>query len=1016
VQNLDKPIVSPVLVGRTQELEALEKALAAVQAGRGQCLVLSGEAGVGKSRLLAEIRHHAEGTGFLIFQGHCFEPDVTFPYAPLIDTLRQFFARRSASDIAQILGPLAAELVKLLPELALILPSEIKPTPTLDPESEKRRLFETLAQVFTRLTEIQPLLIIFEDVHWSDETSLDFLHFLARRLAAFPILLLFSYRPEDVSPHLVQTLIQLNRQRLAQEIGLKRLGRDETDSMLRAIFDLSRPVQTDFLNAIFTLTEGNPFFIEEVLKSLIASGDVFFTGGRWDRKPLDELNIPPTVLAAVQQRLGGLSPAARYLVTLAAIAGRRFDFALLQALTPHIESELLVLVKELMTAQLVVEESAEQFAFRHALIRQAIYTSLLVRERRALHQTMAEMMEQRASTEGSLDQRTADLAYHFYQAEVWDKSVTYGWHAGEQAQRLYALSAAVEHFSQALNAAEKMKLPPPADLYRARSQAYQTIGIFEPARNDLIAALKLARAAHDNRMEWQILLDLGVLWVSRDYQQAGNYFRQALELARTMDDLATLAHSLNRLGNYLTNIDRPQAAVPHHQEALAIFEQLQDRAGLVETLDLLGTTLVAGGDWSQGAVRYQQAAALFRELDNRQGLVSSLTMLTFRGGAYLNDTAVMPVAFAEAIQDGDAALALARQTGQRSAEAMAMSTLAFCLGPQGDYPRALTLAQNGLALAEALEHRHWITFGHLALGAIYLDLLATSSARPHLEQALALAQEIGSRFFHNLASSFLIPACLLDGDLTRAEAVCQSAFGPDTVEEETFSTSRRQVCCARAELTLAQGKAALALDMVDQLIASAANIDPSLSGAKKGQDKGAAIPRLWHLRGEALIRLGRVAEAETVFQAVQETATARGLRSLLWRVQASLTRVYQIQRRRPEAETALRLAQSLIEELAGGLTDEALHSNFQRQAAALLPKLTPLSPRRAAQQALGGLTQRERQVAILIAQGKSNRDIAEALVVSERTAATHVGNILNKLGYTSRAQVAAWVVDNEVAQ
>src|SRR4030095_4554012 len=128
--------------------------------------------------------------------------------------LRHFFAPRSPAEIAQALGPLAAELVKLLPEMALTLPGNLTPTPVLEPEAEKRRLLETLAKFFTRLAETQPLLIIFEDVHWSDETSLDFLHFFARRLAAFSIVLLISYRQEDVTPQLAQTLSQFNRQRL----------------------------------------------------------------------------------------------------------------------------------------------------------------------------------------------------------------------------------------------------------------------------------------------------------------------------------------------------------------------------------------------------------------------------------------------------------------------------------------------------------------------------------------------------------------------------------------------------------------------------------------------------------------------------------------------------------------------------------------------------------------------------------------------------------------------------------
>src|SRR5262249_33053281 len=149
------------------------------------------------------------------------------------------------------------------------------------------------------------------------------------------------------------------------------------DSMLRAIFALNRPVRAEFLEAVYALTEGNPFFVEEVLRVLVASGDVFYAAGAWDRKPLEQLHIPRSVQDAVRRRLEGLSPTARELLQLAAVVGQRFDFDLLQVLTGSSEVDLLHQLKEAMAAQLVVEASAEEFAFRHALTRQAVYSRLL---------------------------------------------------------------------------------------------------------------------------------------------------------------------------------------------------------------------------------------------------------------------------------------------------------------------------------------------------------------------------------------------------------------------------------------------------------------------------------------------------------------------------------------------------------------------------------------------------------------------------------------------------------------
>ena len=182
-------------------------------------------------------------------------------------------------------------------------------------------------------------------------------------------------------------------------------------------FDMRRFLHRELLEALYTLTEGNPFFVEEILSSLIAAGDIFYVRGYWNRRAGTQVSIPQSVQDAVQQRTAHVSEEARYVLTLAAVAGRHFDFALLQQLTQYEEHQLLLLMKELVSAQLVVEESADQFAFRHALTRRAIYTQLLARERSLLHLTIAQTMEHQASA--TTDAHLEDLAYHFYQASTW---------------------------------------------------------------------------------------------------------------------------------------------------------------------------------------------------------------------------------------------------------------------------------------------------------------------------------------------------------------------------------------------------------------------------------------------------------------------------------------------------------------------------------------------------------------------------------------------------------------------
>ena len=235
--------------------------------------------------------------GASVTQGACFPQDQTCPFAPLLDLVRANFTDR-AGDLA----PFAHELYPLLPDL-LPPPATVIPAPAADPEHEKRRLFVALAQLVLRDAARRPLVLIIEDLHWSDPASLDFLLFLARQAASMPVLLIGTYRSDEIGPALRHYLMQLDRTRQTHELVLAPLTPAEVETMIQRIFDLHRPIHAEFVNTLYTLTEGNPFFIEELLKALVVAGDIFIVDGKWDSKPIDPLRIPRSVQDAVQQRV-----------------------------------------------------------------------------------------------------------------------------------------------------------------------------------------------------------------------------------------------------------------------------------------------------------------------------------------------------------------------------------------------------------------------------------------------------------------------------------------------------------------------------------------------------------------------------------------------------------------------------------------------------------------------------------------------------------------------------------------
>ncbi|MDX1687467.1 MAG: AAA family ATPase, partial [Candidatus Promineifilaceae bacterium] len=671
------PFLASAFVGRSDELQQLDDVLAAVEAGAGRCVLLSGEAGVGKSRLIAELDARAGDRGFTTLTGRCFEQDRSFPYAPLIDMLRPFFAGAAGADLRDALGPLVTELVRLLPELAHGTTAPPIPSPG-ETQVEKRRLFAALTRLFLRQSEAGPLLLVVEDLHWSDEASLEFLLYLVRRVADYPLLLLLSRRTAETPAALVDLLAGLDREPGAQEITLAPLTRAEVAALVKGILDQPQEVSAEFVAAVYRLSEGNPFFAEEICASLIASGDVYYADSRWQRKPLAEIDIPDSLQRLVQQRLSALGRPARQVVDLAAVSGRTFDLAVLQALTGLGDGEILDLVKELMAAQLVVEESAEQFTFRHALIREALYGQLLGRERQTLHARLVRAIEQVHAD--ALDAHLEPLAYHAFEATLWPEALNYARRAGTKALALYAPNAAADHLTRAIRAARQLSQAQPVALHRLRGQAFDILGEFDRARADYEAALSAAEAAGDRQAIWQILLDLGLLWASRDYERTGDYCRRALDLARSMEDPAAVAHSLNRLGNWLMNMGQPFQALDYHREALELFETLDDRAGVASTLDLLAMTSNMCGDYADTVAYYQRAIPVLRQLNDRQTLASSLTMLS----NYTLDEALVREA-----------LDLAREIDWRAGEAFALVYLGSLLAYRGDVGSGLSAAQRG---------------------------------------------------------------------------------------------------------------------------------------------------------------------------------------------------------------------------------------------------------------------------------------------------------------------------------
>lgn len=984
-----KSLICPIVIGRENDLQRLDRLLTQSQEGKGQIALISGEAGIGKSRLVKEAKARA-AQGTVILDGYCFQTDSVLPYAPLLDLFRNFFLRSSREEILQ-----AQQLLAFFPELSPV--PDLSPTRPIHPnlEQEKRRLFHALAGTLLELAQTKPLILILEDLHWSDSTSLEFLLLLARRISSQPILLLLTFRSDETTPELTHFLAELDRERLGTEFALKPMNSPEVGQMLQAILDSPQapPVSKDFLDTVFTLTEGNPFFIEEILKALSAEGDISYADGIWDRKEINPLHIPRTIQDAVQRRTQRLDERTVQALTLASVMGRRFDFRLLQELLEVDEADLMSMLKQLIAAQLVVEESVDHFAFRHALTREAIYTTLLLRERQALHHRVAEVTERLYAA--SIDPHRGDLSYHYYTAGEWEKALHYSQQAGERARRLYSQREAIVYYSRALVAARHLGTPVETELLSARGHAYRILGDFRSALDDFEQARKLAQEQQDGKAEWRSLNDLGLFWTGRNYQQTGEYFRQAEELARKLNEPKLIAVSLNSVGNWFFVTGRTAQALKCHRQALEFFEGEQDEQGMAHTRSHLGMANLHHGDQIAAYEEYRHAIQLSRKLDDKHELIPALIGACHT--SYDETDFIPPQSRMESQQMALEALELARQVGWASYEAFAEWDIALGLAQCGSFGDAFIHANAMLRIATEIEDPQRIAGAHYALGYSYLLMLHPDLAIQNLEAGLTVAKEFGSSWMIGNTTTELASAYLLHNQPGRARTLLDSVPLQETGHH---TRAERRMLWAKGNLLLAENEPAEALRIAKHLLAT-----------KPSSRKTQPIPALLKLQGEAWFALKQLRKAGQALEGARQAAEERESLPLLWQIHARLGWLYKEQKKVEESEREFASARQVIDRLGATIPEESLRTGFVEAALKSLPAERNPSQRRREAESFGGLTRREREVARLVAEGKSNREIAESLVLSERTVENHVGNILMKLGFDSRAQVAVWAVE-----
>jgi tetratricopeptide (TPR) repeat protein/predicted Ser/Thr protein kinase len=442
-------IVRGRFVGRQREFAEARTIWRKASSGQGQALLISGEPGIGKTRLMREVVTYAEVSGGTALVGECYA-ESSAPYSAFTQITRQALTRFSHNGF-EIPDSILDDLLKLTPDLQHQFPN-VQPNPKLDPETEQQRLFENIVSFCCTLTKEFPLLLVIDDVHWADSGTLALLHHLIRRTQKRPVMILVTYREVELkeSRPFNDMLQELNRQRQGSRLKLQRLDLNQTHEMLAAIF--ATEITPEFLDGIYRETDGNPFFIEEVCRALVDTGEVYYQDGDWHRPPdIADLEIPQGVQVAVESRLAKLTMDQQETLRMAAILGREFCFNILLECLNLEEDTVIEALEAAEEAQMIQEIKGlgdVTFSFVHALVPNAITESVRTLRRRKLHRLAARAIEKYSPE----DYET--LAYQYGEAGDEARALKYYAQAGERALAAFANQDAERYFLAALDLVE----------------------------------------------------------------------------------------------------------------------------------------------------------------------------------------------------------------------------------------------------------------------------------------------------------------------------------------------------------------------------------------------------------------------------------------------------------------------------------------------------------------------------------------------------------------------------------
>ena len=979
-------VVSPVFVGRAAELAALDAGLSAAAEGQPGVALVGGEAGVGKSRLVEELTARAADAGFVVLIGHCIELGADgLPLAPLVDALRALARGRTADELAELFGPTRRGLARLLPELDPDVAAESRDA---NGERAPAQLLELVLSLVGRLSTDRPLLLVFEDLHWADQSTLELVAFLVRAMRDMRVMLLATYRSDELHRrHPLRPLLTgWERVRAVRRVELPRFDREEVGAQLDAI--LSWTTKPELVDVIFDRSGGNAFLVEELAGVVRGGGD-----------PTD---LPPSLRDVLLSRLDALTAPARRLVRTAAVSGRSVSEQVLSAVAGIDGPSFFDGLREAVESHLlVVDETGRGYAFRHALARDAVYEDMLPGERVQLHMAYGDVLSGSPALVDDAAALPAILAFHWYSAFDLPRALAASVDAARQAMSRYAPAEAQRHLERALeiwprvtDASERTGLDVVELTCLAGNAAYdagaidRSILLYDQALSGLPVDFDRVRRALILVRKARSLADSG------GESNGGAALQEAMSLLPPGE--TTPAHAV-----VLSSLARSQMRTGAMQAALATAEQARDAARAVgaatqeaDAVASLGIARAYLGDAEGGVQALRDGVTLALEHD---------AFVALRSLINLSDVLEMLGRHAEAVDAARQGFELASATGlTRSFGAYLVGNIAeplLRLGRWDEIPKliadSLRGAPQGVFAATLLVTRAEL---HLLQGR-----LDDASADVRVVRR-TVGDSNDTQFAQSLA---YLEGSLAHrrGDLDDARRIVAETVRVTAVDGFTPRYAWPVVWLGmRVEADLAvlardrrvpdaspAPESRTLLELADQL---------TFAATPEVARRALFFAEQARLRGDGEIDAWTVGVA-ACRDADEPPVTAYALFRVAEAACAAGDRDAATAAAREAAEIADRLALEPVRSEVRALARRARLAVDEPPPPAR-PVAEPVD-----QLAGFGLTDREREVLRLLATGRSNPEIARELFISPKTASVHVSNILAKLGVSGRVEAAA---------